>query len=227
MDKPSDIRVNDILLGPLERPAIRWLTAHMPAWVTPDTLTLTGVLGSVAAFCGYVLTWYDDRFLWLASAGFVINWFGDSLDGGLARYRRIERPRYGYFIDHTADSISMLLVFLGLGLSPHMRLDLACLGLVGYLLMGSLVYIRTNVDKTFRLSYGKIGPTEMRAAIVLVNTLMLCFGNPVVVRLSADALRALDLFGALIALGLIATFCINSLVLARRFARIDRPGGTP
>ena len=68
----------------------------MPAWVMPDTLTALGLFGSLLIFAGYALTIYDSRFLWLSSLGFVINWFGDSLDGTLARYRHIERPRYGF-----------------------------------------------------------------------------------------------------------------------------------
>lgn len=216
----SETRINDILLGPLERPALRWLAEHMPAWVKPDTLTLIGILGSVATFCGYLMTRCDDRFLWLASAGFVINWFGDSLDGTLARYRRIERPRYGYFVDHTVDSISMLLVFLGLGLSKYVRFELACLALIGYLLMGSMVYIRTNVDRTFRISYGKLGPTEMRAIVIIANTLLFFFGNPVV-DLHLVRLTAFDCFVGLIATLLVSAFCINTVVLTARFADID------
>ncbi len=102
-------RVNDILLGPLERPALAWLAAHMPAWVSPDTLTGIGVLGAVIIFLSYSLSNVHSGFLWLASLGFVINWFGDSLDGTLARYRRCERPKYGYFIDHTVDAFNEFL----------------------------------------------------------------------------------------------------------------------
>ena len=80
-DTKSHRRVNDILLGPLERPALRWLAAHMPAWVNPDILTGVGILGSVVTFLSYWLTNINANFLWLASLGLVINWFGDSLDG--------------------------------------------------------------------------------------------------------------------------------------------------
>jgi phosphatidylglycerophosphate synthase len=120
-------RINDTVLGPLERPALKWLAAHQPAWVTPDILTAIGTLGAVVIFTGFILSNYDKNFLWLATLGFIINWYGDSLDGTLARYRHIERPRYGYFVDHTVDSFNEVLVFVGLGLSPYLRLTLqAC-----------------------------------------------------------------------------------------------------
>jgi archaetidylinositol phosphate synthase len=89
-DQNKHTRVNDILLGPLERPALQWLCEHMPAWMTPDILTIIGILGAVVIFLGYVLSNQHPAFLWLASIGYVINWFGDSLDGSLARHRKID-----------------------------------------------------------------------------------------------------------------------------------------
>src|SRR5919198_5149184 len=110
MDKiKGHTRVNDILLGPLERPALQWLAAHMPAWITPDDCTLIGILGALLTLVSYGLSNLNPNFLWLASLGFFINWFGDSLDGTLARYRHIERPRYGYYIDHVIDVICQVM----------------------------------------------------------------------------------------------------------------------
>ena len=171
-------RVNDILLGPLERPALQYFARHMPAWVTPDKLTAFGMLGSVVIFTSYILTRYHPGFLWLASLGFVINWFGDSLDGTLARYRNIQRPIYGFFVDHSLDAMSEALIFISLGLSPYVRLDLALLALVGYLMMSVLVYIRTCVDGVFKISYGKLGPTEVRLIAILANTILFFSSNP-------------------------------------------------
>jgi len=88
-------RVNDIILGSLERPTLQWLAVHMPKWITPDICTAMGVLGALLALIGYGLSNYSPIFLWLASLGFILNWFGDSMDGTLARYRRVERPLYG------------------------------------------------------------------------------------------------------------------------------------
>lgn len=170
-------RVNDILLGPLERPALKWLAAHMPAWVNPDILTAVGLFGVVVTLVGYVLSRQSPGWLWLASLGYVINWFGDSLDGTLARYRHIERPRYGFYIDHVADVICQFIVFIGLGLSPYVSFNVAILSLVGYMMLSVLVYVLTYVMGEYRLSYGSLGPTEVRAIAILMNTMMFFFGN--------------------------------------------------
>src|SRR5512140_709891 len=134
-------RVNQSILGALEKRLLVWMAARMPAWVTPDLLTGLGLLGSVIIFTGYLLTTIDVRFMWLASFGFVLNWFGDSLDGTLARVRQIERPRYGYFIDHVVDTLAEVLVFVGVGLSPYVDLTLALLTLIGYLMVSNFVFI--------------------------------------------------------------------------------------
>jgi archaetidylinositol phosphate synthase len=169
-------RVNDILLGPLERPALYWLAAHMPARVTPDTCTAIGVLGALLTMISYGLSNYSPNYLWLASLGLFINWFGDSLDGTLARYRDIERPRYGFYIDHVTDGVCQVMVFLGLGLTPYVSFNVACLALISYLLLSILVYVRTYVVGEFKISYGRLGPTESRALAVLLNTAMYFFG---------------------------------------------------
>ncbi len=165
-------RVNDILLGPLERPTLRWLAAKMPAWMTPDLCTLIGILGALLAALSYGLSNYDKAFLWLASLGFIINWFGDSLDGTLARHRRIERPMYGFFVDHVTDSFSAAAIFLGLGLTPYISFDIACLTLIVYLLLCVLVFIRTSVVGEFKISYSMLGPTEIRMVAILLNIAM-------------------------------------------------------
>jgi archaetidylinositol phosphate synthase len=165
-------RVNDILLGPLERPALKWLAAHMPAWVTPDICTIIGVIGALVITISYGLTSLDRNFLWLASFGFVINWFGDSLDGTLARFRHIERPVFGFFIDHTVDAVNEMLIFFGLGLTPYINFTVSCLALIGYLLLSVLVYVRTCVVGEFKISYGKLGPTEIRVLAIMLNAYM-------------------------------------------------------
>jgi phosphatidylglycerophosphate synthase len=218
-DIKSHQRINDILLGHLERPALRWLSAHMPAWVTPDILTLVGVIGAIIIFTGYGLTHVNKAFLWLASFGFLVNWFGDSLDGTVARYRKIERPKYGYFVDHSVDSFNELLILVGLGLSAYMRLEVALLILAGYFLMSILVFLRTSVTGEFRLSYGMLGPTEVRVIAVLVNTLIFFFGNPKIT-LPFGATTVVDIVGMLIAVVLIAIYVFSSLQEARSLARL-------
>ena len=165
-------RVNDILLGPLERPTLKWLAAHVPAWVTPDTCTIVGLLGSIGVAVSYLLSVYDSNFLWLASLGFIMNWLGDSLDGTLARYRKIERPVFGFFVDHTIDAFSVSIILLTLGLTPYVSFNVACLVLIAYLLLCVLVFVRTSAVGEFKISYGKLGPTEIRVFAILLNTSM-------------------------------------------------------
>ncbi len=155
-------RINDILLGPLERPALAWLAARMPSWVVPDVLTAIGCLAAVVVAAGYWLTNFHPAFLWLASFGLLLNWFGDSLDGTLARYRKIERPRYGFYIDHAVDALNTVLIILGIGLSPYLKFELASMALIGYLLLSILVYLNTHVSGVFKITFSRLGPTEAR-----------------------------------------------------------------
>ncbi len=214
-------RVHRMILGPLERPALRWLARKVPRWVTPDKLTMLGVLGSVVIFAGYWLTNVSPWFLWLASFGFAMNWLGDSLDGTLARYREEERPKYGFFVDHAVDAVSEFLVFMGLGLSVYMQFEVAATALIGYLLVSALSYIRTAVDGRFQISYGRIGPTELRVLVVLANTALFFLGNASFrVPLLGD-LTVLDVAGIIIALGLIGTFFVST---ARQVAELRAIG---
>lgn len=228
----SDIRkhqrVNDILLGPLERPALHWLAAHLPAWVTPDTCTWIGIAGSVLIAICYALTRWDRNFLWLASLGYVINWFGDSLDGTLARYRHIERPRYGFFIDHTTDAFSQMLIFLGLGLTPYISFNVACLALIAYLMLSVLVYVRTCVAGEFKISYGKLGPTEIRVLAILLNTVMY-FGGARFLDLPLGPLGRLlftpyDIAAVIVATLLLTFFVTTAIQETRRLARENEQG---
>lgn len=171
-------RVNDILLGPLERPALAYLVKVMPRWVSPDLLTIFGFLAGVLIGVSYLLTNLDKNFLWLANLGFVLNWFGDSLDGNLARYRKIERPRYGFFIDHAVDIISEVFIFLGLAFSPFVDFKIAVLALIAYLCMTSLVFLITSVEGVFQISYGRLGPTEARVIAMSANTIIYFVNNP-------------------------------------------------
>ena len=212
-------RVNDILLGPLERPALHWLAAHMPVWVTPDTCTAIGIVGALLTMVSYGLSNLNPGYLWLASLGFVANWFGDSLDGTLARYRHIERPRYGFYIDHITDVVCQVMIFLGLGFTSYVSFNIACLALIGYLLLSVLVYVRTYVVGEFKLSYGGLGPTESRVIAILLNTSMYFFGLQTVA-FGQGVFSIYDLFVAGIALVLLGFFLNTAIREARRLAAL-------
>ncbi|HUS94099.1 MAG TPA: CDP-alcohol phosphatidyltransferase family protein [Patescibacteria group bacterium] len=219
-DKTSHKRVNDILFGPLERPALQWLAAHMPAWMNPDLLTLIGIIGAFIIFAGYVLSGSNPGFLWLASLGFVINWFGDSLDGTLARYRKIERPKYGFFVDHTVDAFGQLWILAGIGLSPYVSFSVAMLTLVGYLMMSVLVYVTTFVTGEFKISYGKLGPTEIRVIAILANVAFF-FGGIRTIEFSFGTYPVYDILILAIGLLLIGIFTVTTASRAYKLSKID------
>jgi len=197
-------RENDILLGFLERPALNWLAKHMPQ-----------------CFISYSLTNISPHFLWLASLGFILNWFGDSLDGTLARYRKIERPRYGFLVDHWVDAISTVLIFLGLGLSPYVDFTVASLGVIAYLLVSIMVYLITYVTGIFNITNAKIGPTEIRVIAVLLNTAMFIIGNPTFTLPIFGQTSLYTLVVGLIALAMTVYFLVNTGIQARRLALLD------
>ena len=177
----KDKRTNDILLGPLERPALAFFAKHMPKWVNSDMLTVLGLFGSVLAAVAYALvgrgTVKGNTWLWVASLGFVINWFGDSLDGTLARYRNMSRPNYGYYTDHAIDGITSLLIFGGIGLSGVARFDVAMVALSCWLLLMLQVFLKTHATGVFEMTSIKIGPTEVRVLAIILNTVVFFVGS--------------------------------------------------
>ena len=215
-------RKNDILLGFLERPALKWLAAHMPPWVTPDTMTWIGIVASFIIFFSYVLTHISPAFLWLASLGFVLNWFGDSLDGTLARYRHIERPRYGFLVDHFVDAISALLIFIGLGISPYVDLVVASFAVIGYLLMSIMVYLVTYVTGIFKISNARIGPTEIRLLAILANTTIFFIGNPIYNLPLFGEISLYTLIVSVVAIAMFIYFLVNTSIQARKLQLLDQ-----
>ena len=169
-------RVNASVLGVFERPALSWMAERLPASILPNHLTLLGILGACAAAAGFVLSHWSLSWLWLASLGLVANWLGDSLDGTLARFRGIERPRYGFFVDHTSDLFSQLIIFLSLGVSPCAHFAVACLGLIAFLVGFVNTLIGAHVRNTMRITYFGFGPTEIRALLLFGNLSTIAFG---------------------------------------------------
>ncbi len=219
-------RVNNILLGPLERPTLKWLAAHSPQWMTPDVYTAIGALGSVLSILGYFLSRFHPAFLWLATLGFIVNWYGDSLDGTVARYRHIERPVYGFFVDHVLDAISQVLFFIGLGISPYISFNIASMALIAFLLMTTLIFLRTSTASEFRISYNMLGPTEARVLAILLNTAMFFFGKQVwpvsLGMLGSISVNPYDLCLAALALLLLYFFTTTAVAEGLRLAKAGK-----
>ena len=164
-------RIQTSLPNGVEKKALTWLAWHQPKGMTSDLLTLIGFFGSVIIALGYTLANGNLAWIWLASLGFVINWYGDSLDGTFARVHNQQRKTYGFFIDHNVDCINESLMFIGIGLSPMMNMNIALLVLSAYLIISIYVYISAHLKNEFKLTYAKMGPTELRIIVIIVNTL--------------------------------------------------------
>ena len=167
------------LLAGVERPALTWLAARVPRSIRSNHLTVLGVLGATGTGVAYALTNYGHNWLWVASLMLVVNWLGDSLDGTLARVRGTQRPKYGYYLDHVVDAYSTAIIGVGLGLSPYVYLGLALGVVIVYLAMSINVYLESTVFGVFKISYGRIGPTEVRLLLILLNTLLAFIPFPV------------------------------------------------
>lgn len=167
-------RIQTSFLNAAEKKALIWLAHRQPRWMTSDLLTYIGVLGAAICALGYYLSNFNVYWLWLSSFGLVVNWYGDSLDGTLARVRQLQRPIYGFFIDHSLDAITVCFMFLGGGLSPIFQMEVAMIMLIAYLVLSIYTYICTIIKDEFLLTYGGgFGPTEMRLIIILLNTVVM------------------------------------------------------
>ncbi len=172
MEHKAAKRVNESLTRPLEKKVLLYFASRMHKSINPDHLTYLGLFGSLVILLGYVLSNFGYGFLWLASLGFLINWFGDSLDGTIARYRQIERPLYGFYIDHNVDAMTTFIIGVALGVSPFIRFDIAMYVIIGYFLLSVHTYINSYLAGFFKISYGGIGPTEVRLMAVIGNTIL-------------------------------------------------------
>ncbi|TXC74444.1 CDP-alcohol phosphatidyltransferase family protein [Sphingorhabdus soli] len=190
----------------------------MPGWATPDKLTALGLTGAGVVGAGYALSSVDPMWLWLSIVGFFINWFGDSLDGSLARFRKIERPLFGYFIDHSSDALGNMMIMAGIGASPFVRMDVALFGLGAYLLLSIHTFLAARVVAEFRLSYLAAGPTELRLVLITMSLVMLATApvGPVL-----GPLSGFDLFIGGLGIVLFVLFIVQTLATARKLLNRD------
>jgi len=208
----APIRIQQNFLARHERRLLNWICPRLPAWTTPDQLTALGFIGAMIVAAGYMLSWIDPEWLGLSLAGYIVNWFGDSLDGSLARWRRIERPNYGYFVDHSVDAVGTLLMVGAIGASPYLRLDVALMAVIGYFLLSIHTFLSAKIVGEFRLSYMAGGPTELRLMLMAMTIAMPIVGGGDIGRTNFSAF---DLFALVIASILVTIFVVQSFTLAR------------
>ncbi|HZI89523.1 MAG TPA: CDP-alcohol phosphatidyltransferase family protein [Candidatus Polarisedimenticolia bacterium] len=209
-------------LARFERWALPRMAAALPRRVVPDHLTFLGVLAATWIALCYALSNRNEIWLWGASAGLVVHWFGDSLDGTLARVRKIERPRYGYYLDHLTDAYSTTAIGIGLGLSPYMLLSVGLAIVIAYLVLSINVYLETHTLGEFRMGYGWMGPTEARVILIALNTLAL-FRPPLPFHVGVVGATVFDVLGALLAVGMAGLLMARVAQNLRRLAALEPP----
>jgi phosphatidylglycerophosphate synthase len=212
------IRLQSSVLSAAEKRLLVAMAERLPRRVSSDQLTLLALLAMVGAGASY---WYASVHpvgLLLATLCLAVNWFGDSLDGTLARVRNAQRPKYGFYVDHVVDALGTACLLGGLGLSGYMTPTIALLLLVTYTMVTVEVYLATVVLRTFRMSFLAIGPTELRVILAVGNT-WLIFDPAVIV--AGRSWLLFDVAGVIAAVGLFVTFLVSAGSNARTLYRAE------
>ena len=162
-------RVQVSFVTAAEKRVLAWFAARMPVWVNSDHLTVLGFVAQIMVGVSYALARYDRQWLLWGVLFLAINWFGDSLDGTLARFRNRQRPRYGFYVDHVIDAIGSTALMVGLALSGYMSPIVALGLLVAFLLLAIETYLATYTIGKFHLSFFNLGPTEIRIILAIGN----------------------------------------------------------
>lgn len=222
-DRPKEaVRKAPFVLARFEKWFLPRVAARLPRSILPDHLTGVGVLAATGIAAAYILSGRNPVWLWAANGGLVLHWLGDSLDGTLARIRHIERPRYGFYLDHLTDAYSTVAIGLGLGLSPYMLLSVALAIVIGYLVLSINVYLETHVLGEFRYGYGFLGPTEARIVLIALNVIALSVG-PLPFHLLGVGATIYDVLGLAVALGMCGLLARRVVRNLRALSRLEPP----
>lgn len=220
-EKKNAQRITDGLTARWEKENLPKIARSLPAWVTPDHMTILGLVAAVVIAAGYVLSSWSPAWLLLVVVGLFFHWAGDSLDGTLARVRNRTRERYGYYVDRTADAISTVLIGVAFGLSPYVQLPIAMLMTISYLLLQIYAEICAYTAREFPLSFGRLGPTEARIALALFTVLMMV-SPPASIVIGGITFTWVDGLVTCVSVGLLFTFAVSSWRQARRLDVLDR-----
>jgi phosphatidylglycerophosphate synthase len=202
------IRIQESVTSRVERKALFWLAARMPSWINSDHLTFLGLAAMFLAGLSYWVARWNRVGLLLATFCLALNWFGDSLDGTLARARNRQRPRYGFYVDHMIDSFGALFLMGGLGISTYVDGRIAMGLLVAFLLLSIETYLASYTLGIFRLSFGKLGPTEIRLLLALGNVVL--YFRPTA-KMPGLPYRLFD-FGGLVAISVMSVMVVVAAV---------------
>lgn len=205
----------------LERRTLHWLAPRLPAYVNSDHLTGLALGAMAMAGLAYWLSTFQIYALWLVNLCLAINWFGDSLDGTLARIRNHQRPRYGFYVDHVVDAAGLTMLVAGMALSGYMTPLIAFGVLAAYLLLCIEVYLATYCLSTFRMSFFKVGPTELRILLALGNAATFFLHPDPHVTVFGMSARLFDVAGVLATVGLVLAFVLSVIRNTRTLYRAE------
>jgi len=164
--------VNTAITAGIEEKAKEFICPRIPEWMQPDHLTIIGIIGVLMTSVGFVLGFINRNWLLLVPTGLIVNWFGDSFDGSIARYRKRTRPNYGYYIDKIVDAVVVIIFALGIGLSGFVKIEIALLLSSVYLAMMLHVDLVVHVENKSQNSFGLFGPTEIRIIGIIFVAIM-------------------------------------------------------
>ena len=215
---PRETRVHGSLLAAAEKRVLIWMAERLPRWVNSDHLTGLGAAAMLGAGLGYALAPHWRPALLLVVFFLVVNWFGDSLDGTLARVRRHERPGYGFYIDHVLDAVGILLLIAGLFAGGYVSLFPAAAFLLAYYLLTIEIALATHALGVFRISYWKFGPTELRI-LLAIGTLQLL--NSPWSTIAGHRLLLFDIGTAIGAGALLVTFVVSAISTTRKLYALE------
>jgi len=213
------VRINTGLLAAAETRALVWMARRLPAWVNSDHLTALALLSMAGTGAAFWAGAHDRPALLLVIVCLALNWFGDSLDGTLARVRGHERPRFGYYVDHVLDISGISLLLAGIALSGFMSPLLAMALLASYLLVSAEVFLATGVGGEFRMSFLRMGPTELR--VVLAAGALALMRTPWVSPFGLGPVRLFDLGAGVAIAGLLLAFVVSSARMTRALYRAE------
>lgn len=212
-------RAHTSLLAASEKRCLIWIAQRLPRWVNSDHLTALGAFGMLMVGASFTYARWNRVGMILAVFWLAVNWFGDSLDGTVARVRDCQRPKYGFYVDHVVDSFGALFVLGGLAISGMMHPAIAAGLLVAYLLLSIEIYLATYTLGTFQLSFWKFGPTELRV-ILAIGSLRVFF-NPAA-QMFGSRYLLFDIGGAISIVGLMLLCVISVFFHARALSRLER-----
>jgi len=200
----------------VERRVLHWIAPRLPAAINSDHLTALALAAMAVAGIAYWLSASHVWALWVVNVCLAVNWFGDSLDGTLARVRQQQRPRYGFYVDHVVDAAGLTMLVSGMALSGYMTPIVALGLLAAYLLLCIEVYLATYCLSTFRMSFARVGPTELRILLALGNAATIWWHPDPHVVIAGVSARLFDVAGLFAIVGLVVSFVVAAVQNTRR-----------